>query len=188
MKILSNKQEGELRRWLGSGSINIFGLPFSGKDTHGGELAKFFDCEVIGGGDILRSKSGPEHLKAHIANGSLAPSDEYLALVIPYFSQKKYDGQPLILSTVGRWDGEQQSVIEGAENSGHPLKAVVLLNVAEEESIRRWEKAERGRQDDAGRHILENRFKEYRDKTMPVIELGTCYRRRWHASQGRSYS
>lgn len=161
----------EISLWLGSGSINIFGLPFSGKDTHGSELAKFFDASIISGGDILRSDLGPKHIQEHIARGLLAPSKEYLDIVLPYLSQPKFDNRPLILSSVGRWKGEETSVLEAAKDSDHPIKAVLYLDITRAEAIRRWHLAERGRDDDAAEHILEKRFLEFQEKTVPVLEF-----------------
>lgn len=160
----------QIKTWLGSGSINIFGLPFSGKDTHGLELARFFGAQFISGGDILRSAAGPEHIKQHIAKGHLAPTDEYLAIVLPYLSREEFKNKPLILSSVGRWHGEEPSVVEAAEESTHPLKAVIFLSVTEDEVHRRWELAERGREDDVTAEVLANRFNEFSQKTLPVVD------------------
>lgn len=171
MEAVADAKINTVKEWLSSGSINIFGLPFSGKDTHGTELAKFFDGRVIGGGDILRSQHGPEHIKAHIAKGLLAPTDEYLAIILPYLSQPKLAGHPLILSSVGRWEGEEKSILVAADESGHPIKAVLYLHITKNESKRRWKLAERGRHDDQAEHVLEKRFAEFNEKTLPVIEF-----------------
>src|ERR1700676_246985 len=111
----------KIARWLQSGSINIFGLPFSGKDTHGTTLAKLFDAAFISGGDILRS-SNLSQIKEHIAEGHLAPTDEYLAVVLPFFSRPELNGKPLVLSSVGRWHGEEPNVVQAAAASDHPIK------------------------------------------------------------------
>lgn len=161
----------DISEWLGSGSINIFGLPFSGKDTHGHELAAFFEAPLIGGGDILRSDIGPSHIKKHIASGRLAPSQEYLDIVLPFLSQEKFDGKPLILSAVGRWHGEEESIMEAAKQSGHPIKAVLHLDITKAEAVKRWHVAERNREDDADEAIVERRFREFKAKTIPVIDF-----------------
>lgn len=161
----------KIKAWLQSGSINVFGLPFSGKDTHGTRIAELFGGVFISGGDILRSSQGIEHIKNHIAKGHLAPTDEYLDIVLPYLSKKKFAGKPLILSSVGRWHGEESSVIKAANDSGHPIKAVIYLSINQSEAKRRWQLAERGRQDDAEENILLNRFSEFQQKTLPVIEF-----------------
>ena len=159
-----------IKEWLGSGSINKFGLPFSGKDTHGTELATMFDGPLIGGGDILRSKLVPQHITDAINGGNLAPTDEYKEIVLPYLAQEKYEGKPLILSSVGRWIREEKSALEATESANHPIKCVILLNITKTEVWQRWTNNKRQRHDDNAEHILEKRFAEFEDKTLPVIE------------------
>jgi len=50
-----NDEIKKIASWLGHGSINVIGCPFSGKDTQGEILVKLFNGVLIGGGDILRS-------------------------------------------------------------------------------------------------------------------------------------
>jgi adenylate kinase family enzyme len=160
-----------IKDWLGTGAINIFGLPFSGKDTHGAELASFLEGPLIGGGDILRNSSqAPKHVLDAIHQGNLAPSEEYKRIVLPYLQQEKYSGKPLVLSSVGRWIGEERSVLEACEQAGHPIRAVIFLNIPQEEVFRRWQENKRERHDDASTHILENRLEEFAHKTVPVLE------------------
>lgn len=160
-----------IKKWLGSGSINIFGLPFSGKDTHGSEIASFLDGPIIGGGDILRSgATTPQHVLDAINQGNLAPTEEYKSIVLPFLKQEKYEGLPLILSSVGRWEGEEISVIDACKESNHDIKAVLYLNIPEKEARRRWSENKRDRHDDANEEIFDRRLKEFRTKTLPVIK------------------
>jgi adenylate kinase len=165
----------ELKKWLGTGSINIFGMPFAGKDTHSKELAKIFDGVVIGGGEIIRSFKEHAHVLKQIESGALAPQDEFLKIVLPYFSKSEFEGIPLILSSVGRWHGEQSGVLKAAKNSGHPIKAVIYLNVSVKEVKRRWaisqEVADRGSRKDDMEHILDVRLNEFQTKTLPVVDF-----------------
>lgn len=169
-----NKIE-QIKTWLGAGSINFFGLPFAGKDTHCNELAELLGGVVIGGGDILRSKDTPSHVLEHIDKGSLAPTDEYLRIVLPYFSRKEFKGKPLILSSVGRWHGEEAGVLEATAESGHPLRLVIHLEISVDEVRRRWRTAQnlkdRGERLDDAEHVLNNRLEEFNTKTLPVIEF-----------------
>ena len=172
---LTDRQLLDVKRWLGTGSINIFGLPFAGKDTHGNELAKIFDAPLLGGGDILRNSTIPPELQASLDAGNLFPTDEYMRIVTPYLSKEEFSGKPLILSSVGRWIGEEQGVIAAAKNSNHPLCAVIYLSMDERTLFDRWEKSQshgdrEGRADDAA-HVLENRINEFNQKTLPVIEV-----------------
>lgn len=172
---LTDRQLLDVKRWLGTGSINIFGLPFAGKDTHGNELAKIFEAPLLGGGDILRNSTIPPELQASLDAGNLFPTDEYMRIVTPYLSKEEFSDKPLILSSVGRWIGEEQGVIAAAKNSNHPLRAVIYLSMDERTLFDRWEKSQshgdrEGRADDA-EHVLENRINEFNQKTLPVIEV-----------------
>jgi adenylate kinase len=162
-------------RWLGSGSVNLFGCPFSGKDTQGRIIADIFNGVLIAGGDILRSHRDPKEIEQILARGGIIPSKFYLNLLLPYLSRPEFEGRPLILSAVGRSHGEEPTIMEAANSSGHPIKAVVLLHLSEEEVWRRFEKAvsqrDRGNRTDDRREILKTRLKKYQEKTLPVIEF-----------------
>lgn len=165
----------QIKAWLKTGSINVFGMPFAGKDTHCRELAGALDGVVVGSGDILRGKDSPSHIQKHIAKGFLAPMEEFLSIMLPYFSRKELKGKPLILSSVGRWHGEEAGVLEATAESGHPLLVVIYLRISVDEMRRRWQLAQhigdRGRRDDDGEHILDTRLEEFKTKTSPVIKF-----------------
>lgn len=170
-----------IRQWLGTGSINVFGLPFSGKDTVGIRLAETLGAKFLSSGLILRSaeKQDSDLLK-EMSAGMLADTDKFRTIVLPYLSRPDLQGSPLVLSSVGRWEGEEYDVMVAANDAGHPIKAVILLNVSEAEVSKRWEDAcvlqDRGqREDDRERKVLDTRIQEFIQKTMPVIET---YRKR----------
>lgn len=162
-----------IRKWLGTGSINIFGRQFAGKDTHGEELVRLFDGVLLGGGDILRNSVIPEHVKEAMHAGNLVPINDYIAIVTPYLSNEALKNNPLILSAVGRWHGEEEGVIKAVEAAGHPLKAVIYLDIEESVSLERWKNSthagERTHRNDETRESLQTRLDEFRDKTLPVI-------------------
>jgi adenylate kinase len=179
MAYINTLQEDSIKRikeWLKTGSINIFGLPFSGKDTQGGRLARALDAVLLGGGDILRSGTH-ESVKKVINTGKLAPTEEYLRIVLPYLSRPEFDNKPLILSSVGRGHGEEPGVIEATSKSNHNLKAVIFLKIDEQAVRERWQAQDasaghnRGTRYDDGAKALEVRLDEFRNKTLPVIEF-----------------
>jgi adenylate kinase len=161
-------------KWLGSGTIDIFGRPFAGKDFQGRRLAQIFGGNLVGGGDILRRSSMPDDIKTYMKSGKLIPSDEYVNIVLPYLNQPHLSNKPLILSSVGRWHGEENGVIESVQKSGHPLKAVVYLDISNSESHDRWLAREinndRSSRHDDTEEILNIRFTEFQEKTLPVID------------------
>ena len=173
-----------VKSWLSSRSINIFGIQFAGKDSVGVPLAKMLGGEFISSGDIVRAAaihSKDKEIKAAAqttASGALTPTNEFQRLIVPYLTDKKLNGKPLVLGSVGRWIGEEDVVMDALHTSGHDLKAVIVLNITIDEVWRRWERVRGtrngGREDDLQRESVEKRLSEYREKTLPVI---TKYRR-----------
>jgi adenylate kinase len=172
---ITKQQLEKLTEHIGNGSIDLFGRPFAGKDSQGAILVELFGGNLIGGGDILRNSIIPDHVKKHMRSGKLIPSDDFVTIVLPYLSQKHLADQPLILSSVGRWHGEEEGVMRALEESGHPLKSVVYIHLSEDEVRRRWEAHEkdksRGERHDDSQEILETRFKEFSEKTELVIDF-----------------
>jgi adenylate kinase len=164
-----------IKTWLGTGSINIFGRPFAGKDTQGEKLSEYFGGELMAGGDMLRSYHDQARIKELMSTGDLFPTDFYLSIVLPYLSREEIKDKPLILSSVGRMKGEESTILEATERSGHPIKAVVLLVLSEEEVMSRFEATrslgDRGIREDDNHDALENRLVKFREQTMPVIEI-----------------
>ncbi len=168
-----------IKEWLGTGSIDIFGLPMSGKDTVGVKLAEMLGARFLSSGMIIRAME-KETNKHYTDGGDLAPTDVFYEWVLPYFRREDLANSALILSSVGRWEGEEDKVMEAARDAGHPIKAAVLLNVSEADVEKRWEIVQQTgvregqahlskRQDDQERAVLKKRINEFNKKTMPVL-------------------
>ncbi len=164
-----------IQTWLGSGSINFFGLPFAGKDTQAKRIGALLDAPVIGGGEIMRTQSVSATITEESNQGRLAPTEEYIKLILPYLASNKFKDKPLMLSAVGRWHGEEPAIIAATDRAKHPIKAVIFLNMLEEEVWQRWEAAQkltdRGPRVDDDLHKIDTRLAEFRNKTMPAIEF-----------------
>lgn len=174
------EQIASIKSWLGTGSINIFGLPMSGKDTVGVRLAELLGGKFLSSGIIVRALEQTTSQDV-TSRGRLMPSNLFYDWVLPYFEKQELWDYPLILSSIGRWAGEENQVVSVAKESGHPIKAVVLLELSENDVLERWEVAkllgDRGlRADDADPKIFQTRIQEYKEKTLPVLrhyhELG----------------
>ncbi|HMT19162.1 MAG TPA: nucleoside monophosphate kinase [Candidatus Saccharibacteria bacterium] len=165
----------KIEEWLGTGSINIFGLPFAGKDTQGSMLAEAFNGVLISSGDILRHDHGNQKVHDLMAAGAIIPSELFLEIVIPYLSRSELQGRPLILSEVGRVQGEAEATLEATKQSGHETKVVFFLNMPEQEVWRRFDASQqshdRGPREDDNRNVLQNRLNRFREKVLPVIEF-----------------
>ncbi|MBQ3470150.1 nucleoside monophosphate kinase [Candidatus Saccharibacteria bacterium] len=163
-----------IKQWLGTGSINLFGLPMSGKDTQGIKLAEALNAKFLSSGMIIRAME-KETKQDLTKNGALIPTNIFYEWVLPYFERRDLFEYPLILSSIGRWKGEEDQVMSVAAGAGHEIKAVIILNISEADVEKRFETAkklnDRGeREDDIDIDVFKTRIKEFREKTMPVIQ------------------
>ena len=168
------QQLKDIKAWLGVGSVNIFGLPMSGKDTVGVRLAENLGAKFLSSGMIVRAMEKEKGINLS-GQGSLIPSNTFYEWILPYFEREDLWNYPLILSSIGRWAGEEDEVMAVARSSGHTIRAAVELRLSEQDVVERWEEAkllgDRGlRPDDANPDIFRKRIEEYRNKTLPVLK------------------
>ena len=172
-KMNFNEKLEKIKSWLGTGSLNIFGLPMSGKDTVGMRLAEDLQAKFLSSGIIIRAYEAEQN-KDMTGSGKLIPTNTFYDIILPYFSREELHNDSLVLSSVGRWSGEEDKIMEAAKAGGHEIKAVMMLDLTEEEVKNRFEAAkelnDRGeRADDANIEVFETRLAEFREKTMPVL-------------------
>lgn len=164
----------KIKEWLGTGSINIFGLPMSGKDTQGVKLAEMLGAKFLSSGMIIRAMEAETKQKLS-DQGNLIPTNTFYEWVLPYFERRDLFNYPLILSSIGRWSGEEDQVMSVAAGAGHEIKAAVILNISEADVENRFNEAkvlnDRGeRADDKDLAIFRTRLQEFRTKTLPVLQ------------------
>lgn len=164
----------QIKKWLAAGSINVFGKPFSGKDSQGKRLAELLGGIFITGGEILRGDNMPDRVKECMRTGELVPQEDYANIVLSHLKQPSLANKPLILSSFGRWHGEEEITMNTVQSSGHTMKAVIYLDISDEEVYERLEKLEQeqdrpNRRDDS-KEAMKTRFNEFNQKTLPVID------------------
>lgn len=164
-----------IKKWLGTGSIDIFGRSFAGKDTQCRELAKLLDGAFLSGGEILRNSTLPTSVREKTDSGYFTPNDVYNKTVLPHLYKPEFKNKALILSSFGRWHDEEDDVLRVAKESGHELKATIYLHIDENIVWQRWNKLihtkDRGERADDTQEALKNRLEEFKDKTMPVLDF-----------------
>lgn len=170
----TDAQIQQIRAWLGIGSINIFGLPMSGKDTVGVQLAEKLGAKFLSSGMIVRAMEQATGQDL-TGGGKLIASNVFYDWVLPYFEREELWKYPLVLSSIGRWSGEEDEVMTVAKNSGHTIRAAVELQLSDTDVVERWEAAkllgDRGlRADDADPQVFQTRINEYHTKTLPVLK------------------
>ena len=162
-----------IKQWLGSGSINFFGPPFSGKDTQAERLAELLGGQVISGGDILRHGQTNPKVKQIMDSGGLIPSELFLKIIPPFLAQPSLKNKPLLLSSIGRLISEVPVVSQATHDSGHDIKAVILLQLPSQGVWRHFKVAQRrrdrGQRADDNPATLKVRLKEFK-RTKPVLD------------------
>jgi adenylate kinase len=146
----------------------------SGKDTQGVKLAEMLGAKFLSSGMIIRAME--TETKQQLSDkGNLIPTNIFYEWVLPYFERRDLFNYPLILSSIGRWSGEENQVMSIAAGAGHEIKAVVILNVSEADVEERFHEAkalnDRGeRADDRDLETFRTRLQEFRTKTLPVLQ------------------
>lgn len=155
-------------------NIALFGPPGAGKGTQSKYLVNRYNLFYISTGDLLRkelqagSKLGLE-AKAIIEEGGLV-SDEIIVQIIektitenPEANGFLFDGFPRTYI--------QAYILEGLMLKLHTtLNCLISIELSEEESVKRlMERGKTSGRSDDNEAVIRTRLKEYREKTLPVL-------------------
>lgn len=156
-------------------NIVLFGPPGAGKGTQAKKIVEKYNLAHLSTGEMIRKEiaNGSEFGKMAagiIDKGDLLSDEFVVALIENSISQQKgvngflFDGFPRTVK-------QAEILDEMLSKSGHPLNALVSIEVPQEELMRRMlERAKiEGRSDD-NEEVIENRFREYKAKTLPVAD------------------
>jgi adenylate kinase len=157
-------------------NIALFGPPGAGKGTQSKKLIEKYNLAYISTGDILREEmdQGTDlGLKAKkvIERGELV-SDDIIVQII----EKKIKTNTQVNGFL--FDGFPRTVIQAYILEGLLLKmntslsCMISLDVPEEELMKRMmERAKKENRTDDTKEIIQNRLKEYKNKTIPVAQF-----------------
>jgi adenylate kinase len=149
----------------------ILGAPGSGKGTLSKELKKDYEFVHISTGDVVRNSEDPE-LKKIIDGGNLVP-DEMMIKILRKELKKLNPEDNVILDGFPRTIKQARKLDSMLGKMGLGLNHALYLSLPDDiakERIRGRAKKE-GRKDDASEDIIENRFKEYKEKTFPLVDF-----------------
>jgi adenylate kinase len=143
----------------------MLGPPGSGKGTQAQPLAEERGLQYVVTSGLLRS-AGPD-VQRYIEAGDLVPDDLVVAEVRGAIGDGGY-----VLDGFPRTVAQAEALDAALEQAGRPLPDAVLLDVPDEEVVRRL--AGRGRADDDP-ETVRHRLHVYHEQTEPVIG---CYEQR----------
>jgi adenylate kinase len=157
-------------------NIILFGPPGSGKGTQSKLLLQKYNLEYISIGEILREQIANKtpigkEVKALIDKGNLVPDELVVELLEEKLKENKdvsgflFDGFPRTLV--------QAYILEGLLlKLNTSLNTVISLEVDSDELTKRLLNRAHieGRSDD-NKRVIEERFREYNQKTLPIIEF-----------------
>lgn len=154
--------------------ILILGAPGSGKGTQGKVLAERLGVPKITTGDILRAavKANTElgrEAKKHMDAGGLVPDAIVLDLIAAELARPEA-AQGAILDGFPRTAAQAALVDKTLASRGHRLNHILLLDVTEEELVRRMHARAglEGRSDDTP-DAIKTRLQVYQRDTAPLV-------------------
>ncbi|MFP4540378.1 MAG: adenylate kinase [Opitutales bacterium] len=165
-------------------NLALFGPPGAGKGTQSAALVDYYNLFYISTGDLLRkelkeqTRLGKEAQEI-IASGGLV-SDEIIVQIIENTITGHPDAGGFLFDGFPRTH-VQAYILEGLMiNLNTSLHCLLSLEVPEEESVRRLlERGKSSGRSDDNEAVIRNRLREYREKTLPVLnfyrERGICH-------------
>ncbi len=157
-------------------NIVLFGPPGCGKGTQSEKIIEKYNLVHLSTGDILRAEISNQtklglEAKAFMDKGELVPDSVVIGMIATHIDKHKnsagfiFDGFP---RTKAQAEALDKMLAERKMN----IKCMISLEVPKDELVKRLlnRGLTSGRADDQNPEIIENRIKEYNNKTAPVIE------------------
>jgi len=149
----------------------VLGAPGSGKGTLSKELKKDYGFSHISTGDLIRNSDDPE-LKKIIEGGDFVPDDMMVKML-----RKELKGLDLskgiILDGFPRTIKQAKRLDSMLGKMGLGLNHAVYLEISDDvakDRIRDRAKKE-DRKDDSSEEVINKRFDEYKEKTLPLVDF-----------------
>ncbi|TVR83457.1 MAG: adenylate kinase [Saprospirales bacterium] len=156
-------------------NIILFGPPGSGKGTQAIKLAVKYNLLHISTGDMFREEIKNEtplgnKAREYMDKGELVPDEITIGML-----KKRVDSSQncsgIIFDGFPRTEAQAEALDTMLRESGNPIKALILLDVDDEEIVQRiLKRAETsGRPDDSNEEIIRNRIEVFNSETAPVF-------------------
>ena len=157
-------------------NLIIFGPPGAGKGTQSDFIAAKYLLKHLSTGDLLRSEIGAGtdlglKAKAVMDRGELVSDEIVIGMIESQLeTNREFDG--FIFDGFPRTTTQAEALDNLMEQYGQTVACVLSMIVEEEELVSRLLERGKssGRSDDQGREVIQNRIREYHNKTAPVAD------------------
>ncbi len=153
--------------------IIIFGPPGAGKGTQASRIANEYEIPHLSTGEIFRTAIKNEtklgkKVKSILDAGELVPDETVVDLVEEELKKKKYEGG-YILDGFPRTLAQAKAFDSFLDSNNETLDSFLVLEVPEEELVKRILSRGEGRSDDTEEGV-KNRLEVYHNETAPVLK------------------
>jgi len=149
----------------------ILGAPGSGKGTLSKEMVSKYGFNHISTGDLIRKSDDPE-IKKIIDGGNFLPDDMMIKMLRKELKKMNPESN-IILDGFPRTIKQAKRLDSVLGRMGLGLNHALFLDLPDDiakERIKGRAKEE-DRKDDASDEVVEKRFKEYHEKTFPLLDF-----------------
>lgn len=154
----------------------LFGPPGSGKGTQAVKLAVHYNLLHLSTGDMFRyeiKNNTPlgQRAKSYMDRGELVPDEITIEMLRERVESAK-DVTGIIFDGFPRTVAQAEALDQMLEEISGPIKALLLLDVPDEEIVKRilLRGETSGRKDDLDEKVIRNRIEVFNRETTPVFD------------------
>ncbi|HEX5113501.1 MAG TPA: adenylate kinase [Saprospiraceae bacterium] len=166
-------------------NLILFGPPGSGKGTQAEKLVSTYNLVHISTGNLFRDEieAGTElgkQASGYMSRGELVPDEVTIGMLRNKMSAHE-DANGFIFDGFPRTTPQAEALDALLEDMGQPIDALIMLDVPEDEIVKRLllRGKESNRPDDRDEEVIRVRFQVYQSKTAPIYDyydrLGKAY-------------